>query len=244
MAILFILSIILYSCKFISSDVFDQLTKEGKSLFDSSIIKGEMTRICTCQEQRECYIIMKKQARECIDECWDGFGKITKRPDDLKKCFSSKDSMLDGLLDCFEHNVKSCSLTFNSTLQPKHNITEIFRLGVLKVEKSKTELSNTVNLMAPIQHIIDTAGEVAICAKNCFIRKNTPKYCFDVKGCQPKIDEHNAKRTLRRCSRAINWKEEAGETCECSVKAGLEDLEQYCPMFRLMASKALKRSKN
>ncbi|CBK19383.1 Transposase [Caenorhabditis elegans] len=36
----------------------------------------------------------------------------------------------------------------------------------------------------------------------------------------------------------MHWKREAGELCECSVQAGVEELRQYCAMFKLMRRRA------
>uniref|UniRef100_A0AC35U767 CPG4 domain-containing protein n=1 Tax=Rhabditophanes sp. KR3021 TaxID=114890 RepID=A0AC35U767_9BILA len=220
-------------------DVFDKLTSQGRHLLDQANIPGTLIRQCSCVEQEECFEIMKSQVHSCIAPCWKGFNKVTDRPDDLKKCFDSKNDMLVSLLDCFEDNIHSCDDSHaQSIMIPKKNISEVFRLGVLKVESSK---KGSINLIAPIQHIVDAAGEVALCVKNCFIEKNTPSFCFDDKNCQPKLEESDAKKSLRKCTKGINWKSEAGEICECSVKAGLEDLSQYCPMFKLMASRAIRR---
>lgn len=39
--------------------------------------------------------------------------------------------------------------------------------------------------------------------------------------CQPLIMDKKARKSLRRCTKAIDWKKEAGELCDCSVKAGI-----------------------
>jgi hypothetical protein len=77
----------------------------------------------------------------------------------------------------------------------KINITELFKLGVAQVEKTKAQL--TKNLAGPIRKIVDTAGVFGICVKDCFSAKNANGYCFDVKNCQPLLVDKKARKSLR-----------------------------------------------
>lgn len=91
----------------ISADVFDQLTTETRKIINEALIPDALIRQCTCEEQSTCVQEMKTQALECVDKCWNKFNAITKKPEDLRKCFHERDDMLGTLLDCFEHNVDS-----------------------------------------------------------------------------------------------------------------------------------------
>uniref|UniRef100_A0A1I7Y2N1 CPG4 domain-containing protein n=1 Tax=Steinernema glaseri TaxID=37863 RepID=A0A1I7Y2N1_9BILA len=219
----------------VHADVFDQVASQGKGVLNGAYIRGENVRQCSCSEQAQCVENMKAQALECIDPCWKQFTQVTDRPDDLRKCFDTKDHLLQNFLSCFESNVEACVPDQNGPSIPKVNISEILRLTESRLGQKKDQLSST--LVAPIKKIVDAAGDFALCLKTCFLSKNANGYCFDRVGCQPLVAESKAKKSFKQCTRSINWKKEAGELCECAVKAGLNDLNQYCPMFRLMGNR-------
>ncbi|TMS39576.1 hypothetical protein L596_006077 [Steinernema carpocapsae] len=219
----------------VCGDVFDQVASQGRSVLRSAVIQGETVRQCSCQEQAHCVDDMKSQALQCIDPCWKQFTQVTDRPDDLRRCFDTKDHLLQNFLSCFESNVEACVPHQNGPRIQKVNITEILRLTESRLGQKKDQLSST--LVAPIKKIVDAAGDFAVCLKTCFLSKNANGYCFDRVGCLPMIAETKAKKSFKQCTRSINWKKEAGELCDCAVKAGLNDLNQYCPMFRLMGSR-------
>jgi hypothetical protein len=221
-----------------AADVIDQFARQGRELISDSEIKGEKVRQCTCEEQTECVEGMKKQALGCVESCWQRFGEITDHPQDLRKCFNRTDYLFDSFLTCFEHNVDACLKERSDKMIQKVNISELIRLGVERIEKTKVQLTKT--LATPIRKIVDTAGTFGLCVKSCFEKKNASGFCFDKKECQPLVMDRKARKSLRRCTKQIDWKKEAGELCECSVKAGLGELQQYCPMLKLIGSRKQK----
>lgn len=219
------------------SDVIEQLTRQGSALIaDSKIVGGEI-RQCSCEEQRECISEMQEQALACVNQCWSTFGTITAHPDMLRKCFGRADELIHQFVICFEDNVESCLEQRSNVMIQKVNISELFRLGVERIEKTKQQLTRSLS-DGPIRKIIDTASDFGICVKDCFLAKNPDQFCFDRKDCQPLLLDNKAKKSLRQCSKLIDWKKEAGELCECSAKAGITDLEQYCPMLKLIGGRA------
>uniref|UniRef100_A0A915DD40 Uncharacterized protein n=1 Tax=Ditylenchus dipsaci TaxID=166011 RepID=A0A915DD40_9BILA len=206
------------SVRYTAADVIDQLARQSKALIAEAAIQASTS---------DNALVMG-----CIDTCWDRFQEITSHPADLRKCFSRTDSLLEELMTCFEQNVDACLDERAETMIQKINITELFRLGVIQIEKTKTQL--TKNVAGPIKKILDTAGNFGICVKDCFVGKNAHGFCFDSKDCQPLLADKKAKKSLRQCTKLIDWKKEAGELCDCSVKAGLSDLHDYCPMLRLI----------
>lgn len=198
-----------------------------------------MVRQCSCNEQRECTEEMKQQAKDCTVPCFAKFSTITERTEDLKKCFDQKGDILENFLDCFEQRVEGCVEHNHGAMITKTDISAIFRIG----EKRIVHQTETMQaLIAPIRHVIDAAGEFAVCVKDCFLDKNSRGYCFDRKNCQPLVLEKKAKSSFRTCTRKMNWKREAGELCDCSVDAGVAELRQYCAMFSLMGRRHPKRN--
>jgi len=224
----------LFYVKYLAADVIDQFARQGRALIAEAAIQGSSIRQCSCVEQRECVDEMKSQALGCVDSCWNRFEEITSHPSELRKCFSRTDNLLEELITCFEHNVEafSCLDEKADVMIQKVNITELFRLSVLQIQKTKIQL--TKSLAGPIKKIVDTAGNFGLCVKDCFLGKNANGFCFDTKNCQPLLVDKKARKSLRQCTRLIDWKKEAGELCDCSVRAGLSDLDQYCPMLRLI----------
>nr|CAD2189416.1 unnamed protein product [Meloidogyne enterolobii] len=216
-----------------SEDVIDQWTRQGTALIEEAKIVGGQIRQCTCAEQRACIVEMQEQAMGCIDTCWNMFSKITVHPDKLRVCFGRADAIIENFIKCFEDNVDSCLPNFEDKKIPKVNITELFRLGVEKIEKTQKQLTKSLT-DGPIRKIINTASEFGVCVKDCFLAKNPNKFCFDKKDCQPLLLDTKATKSLRRCTKMIDWKKESGDLCECSVKSGINDLHQYCPMLKLI----------
>jgi len=47
------------------------------------------------------------------------------------------------------------------------------------------------------------------------------------------LDEKSeAKKAAKKCSKQINFKQHAGEICECAKKAGVENLNKFCPLVK------------
>jgi hypothetical protein len=214
------------------ADVFSTITKEAHEIVSAAMVKGEKIRQCTCEEQTECVDDLKMQGLDCIDKCWSKLNSITKKPDELRTCFHKADVTLDALIDCFEDNVDSCLEEKKDIQIQKVDIAKLFTLGVEKLNKTKEKLTKT--LAAPLRKIINTVAEFGLCLKDCFLEKNSDGFCFDKKKCQPLIVDKKAKSSLKTCTKIIDFKKEAGELCECSVKAGISDLNQYCPMLKLI----------
>lgn len=214
--------------------MIDQFAKQGRALISEAAIQGTNIRQCTCEEQRVCVDKMKEQAMGCVESCWNSFEEITSHPADLRKCFTRTDNLMEDFITCFEHNVEACLDERSENMIQKVNITELLRLGVERIRRTQNQLTKT--LAGPIKKIVNTAANFGLCVKDCFLAKNQNGFCFDHKDCQPLLVERKARKSLRQCTKMIDWKKEAGELCECSVKAGIGDLDQYCPMLRLIGS--------
>uniref|UniRef100_A0A0R3S6M6 CPG4 domain-containing protein n=1 Tax=Elaeophora elaphi TaxID=1147741 RepID=A0A0R3S6M6_9BILA len=185
----------------------------------TTILTDDDVRTCSCDEQHTCIREMKSQAANCISPCLYKFQQITNQIEDLKACFQQKQQVMIAFFSCFENNINSCVNTKTGPRIPKTNITELLRVIALSITKNVRNMANVIT--SSINPIIDTAGEFAICVKDCFLDKNHDGFCFDRSDCQPSLLVAKAKRTLKRCSHSINWKKELGEFCKCAVDAGL-----------------------
>uniref|UniRef100_A0A0N5A7N7 Uncharacterized protein n=1 Tax=Syphacia muris TaxID=451379 RepID=A0A0N5A7N7_9BILA len=215
--------------------------RESQNVLVDATIPNTYVRQCSCQEQRTCSNEMEQQAIDCLNPCWDRFNGLTERPDQLRKCFDDKSELLQAFLTCFEHNIEGCVQNTNGPMIPKRNISEIFRLGEEAISHKAVSLSQSIPI--GLKKILDAAGDFALCVKNCFLTKNQGGFCFDRYNCQPLIAEKKTKKTLRRCTKTINWKKEAGDLCKCSVNAGISDLKEYCSIFELMSRRRQPRSR-
>uniref|UniRef100_A0A914GW49 Uncharacterized protein n=1 Tax=Globodera rostochiensis TaxID=31243 RepID=A0A914GW49_GLORO len=224
-------------------DVLDQLTKRGQALLVDARMEGIEIRQCTCPEQTECIDEMQMQAIDCVKSCWTTFSAITDQPQKLRTCFVRADVLIDEFVKCFENTVESCLQQREEKMINKVNITEMFRLGIERIEKTKAQLLKSL-ADGPIKKIMDTTSKFGVCVKDCFLAKNPNQYCFDEKDCQPLLVGAKATKSLRKCTKRIDWKKESGELCECSVKAGIADMEQYCPMLKLMGGRPEEKRRN
>lgn len=108
----------------------------------------------------------------------------------------------------------------DTKIQPV-DIDKLFTLSVEHINKTTNKMTKT--LSASIKKILDSVGEFGLCVKDCFIEKNKPEgFCFDRKQCQPLIADKKTRKSLKTCTKQVDWKKEAGELCECTVKAGLK----------------------
>ncbi|KAI1710521.1 hypothetical protein DdX_10578 [Ditylenchus destructor] len=184
-----------------------------------------------CQSAADVIDQFAKQGRALISEAAIQGTTIRQY---LRKCFGRTDHLMEDFITCFEHNVEACLDERSENMIQKVNITELLRLGVERIRRTQNQLTKT--LSGPIKKIVNTAASFGLCVKDCFLTKNQNGFCFDRKDCQPLLVERKARKSLRQCTKMIDWKKEAGELCECSVKAGLGELDQYCPMLRLIGS--------
>ncbi|CAJ0936314.1 unnamed protein product, partial [Mesorhabditis belari] len=237
MRILYSLSTLCFLLRFGEADSGDQLvgsiTKDGSDILKKASTGFGHVRQCSCGEQSECVAEMKRQATECNRPCFERFHKVTSRVDQLFQCFDEKAGIIEGFLGCFETQVDGCVSTMNGPQIPKTDISSIFTFAQNALERKDPTLEA---LLSPIKHILDSAGEWALCLKECFLQRNSHGFCFDRKGCQPKLEERKAKKSFKRCTHKIHWKDQAGDLCHCSADAGLDELNQYCLLFDHMKS--------
>uniref|UniRef100_A0AC34PW86 Uncharacterized protein n=1 Tax=Panagrolaimus sp. JU765 TaxID=591449 RepID=A0AC34PW86_9BILA len=171
-------------------------------------------RQCTCSEEVQCTTEMKSQAMSCLEPCWDKFGAVTKNPEKLKNCFTEKRNFMDLFLSCFEENLQGCSEEFTSQTIPKISLATYFQRAVSRFNNTRNLL---VDSLGPIRRILNSSKGFARCVNKCFLDQNADGFCFDKKNCQPLITDFNAQRALRKCTRKMNWKQEAGSVCDCVV---------------------------
>ncbi|TMS35511.1 hypothetical protein L596_002902 [Steinernema carpocapsae] len=218
----------------------DKAAQEGFSALFNANIPGITVRQCSCEEERKCVEEIKAQVFDCADQCWYKFAEITTRPGELKLCADQKKGLFNDFVDCFETNVNSCVDSPNGPQIAKKDILKMFRIGEEKFAVQKESIMRN-SMVKPIRKVVDTALEFGFCVKECFLAKNQNGFCFDNVGCQPLLTEKKSTSALKKCMKRMDWKKEAGDLCDCSVRAGVESLERYCPMLRLMSSK--RRSK-
>ncbi|KAK0395807.1 hypothetical protein QR680_001439 [Steinernema hermaphroditum] len=225
-----------YSVATTESIPVEKAAQEGFSALFETNIPGVTVRQCSCDEERKCVQEIKDQVFACGEQCWYKFGEITTRPNDLKQCAEKKRSLFIEFLDCFETYVNACVENKSGPQIPKKDILKMFRIGEEKFATQKDSIMRN-SMVKPIRKVVDTALEFGSCVKECFLAKNQNGFCFDHIGCQPLLTEKKSTSTLKKCMKRLDWKQEAGELCDCSVGAGVQSLERYCPMLRLMSGK-------
>ena len=142
--------------------------------------------------------------------------------------------VFNNFVGCVQTNMHACVQSTSGPMIPKHDLLKMFTYAENKVVSQREALLHNAAIK-PIRSVIETALDFGGCVKNCFMEKNRQGFCFDRLNCQPLITEKRAISTLKRCIKELDWKKEAGELCDCTVKAGVTPLERYCPMLKLMA---------
>jgi len=117
----------------------------------------------------------------------------------------------------------------------KININKFYGLGFDRIQTTLDQLGKHVAL--PLRKIVNTTDNFLMCVKDCFLAKNTDGFCFDQKNCQPLMMDPKASKNARLCDRLNEWKKKGGELCDCSAKAGLGEVKNYCPMLHALAGK-------
>jgi len=207
----------------------EALSRQGTSIIHESL-NGATIRQCSCDEQKICLTELREQTYACFDKCWIIVKPLTNHPDQLKACFSSKEHVLEGFFSCLESNIKSCVLSENGPQIPHADIRRLIANTEKRVVAKSRDILRTLEIHG--KALLEKALEVAGCIKECVIDENTPRgFCFERKGCLPKVDSYDTEFTLKRCMRSTKWKKEAGELCTCSVRAGVSGAQEYCSML-------------
>ncbi|VDM36981.1 unnamed protein product [Toxocara canis] len=212
-----------------------QATHAGMAMLNRATIGGATIRQCSCREQDICISQLKKNSAACIDSCWQNIGRLTPRPADLLACFKRQQPLLESFVSCIGANAHSCVNTENGPQIPKRDIRKLIHLGEESVESQKRELANNAAFQ-PYMRLINAALDFGNCFKSCYLQQHERGFCFDKFGCQPLLQESQAKKMLKKCAKTINWKRGAGDLCECSMHAGLEYV--YCrPLKKILVSR-------
>ncbi|KAI1715613.1 hypothetical protein DdX_07935 [Ditylenchus destructor] len=212
------------------SQVIEQAAEGGKQVL-ASAHTGKTVRQCSCEEQDSCVDEMKGQAAKCFHECWDSadLAKVTNNTDDLKGCFEEKEYVIDEFLTCLHGDMKTCVQDKSGPQIPYTDINKVISAGEKRLGAQAKKFLQTLNTDG--HDLVQTALDVGACIKKCFLKQNGAGFCFDKAKCQPKIEEQEAKKTIKKCVREVGWKKEAGEMCECAMNAGVEKVKPYCQIL-------------
>ncbi|CAB3405968.1 unnamed protein product [Caenorhabditis bovis] len=215
----------------------DQVSKQAIQVLHGSQRDG-IVRQCTCNEMKDCYASSKAQALDCFETCWKQeiqHYKITDNPTSLKACFDAKKPFVDNVIDCFQKKVKACA---EDESQMNKQVREYDYNDMIKrVEDAvNAQINSFMKSIGNenVKQVVNAGKAIALCVKNCFIEKNKDGFCFNRIGCEPQIEDKNAKAAIRQCSRAVQWKKEMEQFCKCSSAAGITGLSSYCGMLNII----------
>uniref|UniRef100_A0A7E4UYM0 DUF19 domain-containing protein n=1 Tax=Panagrellus redivivus TaxID=6233 RepID=A0A7E4UYM0_PANRE len=209
----------------------DQISRQSTQLLTASQ-NGQMIRQCSCEEERKCVGELKDQSFECFHECWHIVKDVTPEVENLGSCFEVKQYIVNNMVDCMQGAMRTCVNHREGKDIPYTDISVFLNKGMETIHKQADTFLATMGGSG--RHLIDTALKIGVCMKDCIIKKNSNGFCFDTANCQSLIETKEATKSLKKCIKNVGWKKEAGELCECSVKAGVKDMEQYCSMLRTM----------
>ncbi|CAD6198111.1 unnamed protein product [Caenorhabditis auriculariae] len=218
----------------------DTVSRSAISVLHGSRRDGTV-RQCSCVEMKDCYSSAKAQALECFEGCWQTITafKLTDRPEELKACFDAKKPFVDQVIDCFQEKVKACAT--DEDAGKTVSVKQYDYMDMIKrVEDAVNDQINAfLRSIASdtVKTVVNAASTVARCVKTCFIEKNKNGFCFDRIGCEPHIEDRNARSAIRQCSRAVAWKKEVEQFCRCSSEAGISGLSSYCGMLNVIGKK-------
>ncbi|UMM26488.1 hypothetical protein L5515_010166 [Caenorhabditis briggsae] len=215
---------------------FFPVSKQAISVLHGSQRSGEV-RQCTCEEMKDCYHQSKLQALDCFETCWKSEikrFKLTDNPDDLKACFDAKKPFVDQVINCFQTKVKAC--TENG--EPGVRVKEYDYKDMIK--RVEDAVNSQINAFLRsigndnVKAVVTAGTAIAQCVKTCFLEKNKDGFCFNRIGCEPQIEDRNARIAIRQCSRSVAWKKEMETFCHCSSAAGINGLSSYCGMLNII----------
>ncbi|ULT93217.1 hypothetical protein L5515_010166 [Caenorhabditis briggsae] len=224
------------AAKFLDQCRFFPVSKQAISVLHGSQRSGEV-RQCTCEEMKDCYHQSKLQALDCFETCWKSEikrFKLTDNPDDLKACFDAKKPFVDQVINCFQTKVKAC--TENG--EPGVRVKEYDYKDMIK--RVEDAVNSQINAFLRsigndnVKAVVTAGTAIAQCVKTCFLEKNKDGFCFNRIGCEPQIEDRNARIAIRQCSRSVAWKKEMETFCHCSSAAGINGLSSYCGMLNII----------
>ncbi|KAI6189062.1 hypothetical protein M3Y98_00421800 [Aphelenchoides besseyi] len=208
------------------------LSRQGTRIIQQSH-DGTTTRQCSCDEQKSCLTEIKQQTYACFDQCW-----LTNHSEQLKSCFSAKEKSARRLSWVLRSEYQQlfpfsiiCVRNENGPQIPNADIRQLIANTERRINAKAKDILRTLDLQG--RELLEKALEVAACIKECVLEKNKGPdgFCFNRKGCLPKVDSYDTEFTLKKCMRSTKWKKEASELCSCSVKAGVNGAQGYCDML-------------
>ncbi|KAI6175255.1 hypothetical protein M3Y99_01978800 [Aphelenchoides fujianensis] len=206
----------------------DKLSKDAGEIL-AEAATNRTIRQCSCQEQHDCITEAKAQLLDCFHDCWHVVKSITNDPEALKNCATQKLPLLENFVQCMEMNMQTCHPSEQGPQISYIDYNKVIASAEGRIRKQTLKLTKSIG--SNVKKLVDAVLDLGVCGKECFLKKNTGGFCFDRKGCQPKIEVSAAVKSLKKCAATVQWKKTAGETCQCAVNAGVSSLQQYCPML-------------
>jgi hypothetical protein len=217
----------------LGADVLAKAGAETKNVLAASKSTGRMIRECSCAEEDQCIQQMEGQIRQCFDTCWQQeqtIPALSKNPQQLKQCFLMKQQLIDQFIGCVKNSGETCVQSKAGPQVPYVDINKLIGTGEQRLRSQAQAFLRSMK--GENQKLVQAAVDVGTCMKQCFMQDNSRGSCFDKAGCNPKLEENLAGPVIKRCARQINWKKQASEMCDCSMRAGVQTLKPYCQILR------------
>jgi hypothetical protein len=201
---------------------------------------GKQIRECTCDESKECMEDMTKQFQGCFSECFDKTAKnegkkFIKDAAETKKCFTDKRLFVHKMIDCVQSDLNTCLKEKDENKKVEYvDINDLLEKGAEKLQKQVDLAFDALGTDG--KEVVDIAMDVGKCMRTCFTKKNSDGYCFDKKGCQPKLESKETGSTIKNCLKSVEWTKHAHQTCECTVNSGVEEMDRWCQVIDTIAS--------
>uniref|UniRef100_A0A914WTL3 Uncharacterized protein n=1 Tax=Plectus sambesii TaxID=2011161 RepID=A0A914WTL3_9BILA len=208
------------------------------SLFLAAHAQGQV-RQCSCPETKKCLTDLKKIGDDCVNSCWGTVSAITSKPQDLRKCFSNKNNVIESYVDCFVDNMNGCVDSPNGPQIAKQDFELIITTAEQRIRKTVEKTLNDFGSenQETLKDVIAVGEKFGACAKDCLRKKIGKDFCLTNYQCQPKVPgEAKAKELLQTCQNKQDLKRHAGEVCDCALAAGVSALQSYCPVLELLGS--------
>ncbi|KAJ1374203.1 hypothetical protein KIN20_036836 [Parelaphostrongylus tenuis] len=201
----------------------DTLTEGAMQMLEWSELDTRISQ-CSCIENKECVKSMQEQITQCSDLCWPVLSKIgdkiTRRPEALRDCISSKMITINSFITCLSNTLNSCVSTSRRPQITEIDLHKLFVLSEAAVNATSADMLNS-ELMADLRPLVDAAIQFGGCVKQCFIEeKNSDGFCYEKKRCQPLITKRNLRIALRSCLVKIDWKQNVADLCQCAQDVG------------------------
>jgi len=185
-----------------------------------------MVKQCQCKDIEPCKERYMDAVEPCLDSCRHHIISLGGNYEQVKQCFTPKESLLKAAMKCTENqHANACSKQSTIQFIPKRYAQTLENAAMAEVDRMISRMG--LDKSPPAKKLVSTSKKLFGCVKQCMSKRENCEKRLNC-GLQLPSDQVIVQNT-KRCAMNSGFNTaNAQQMCHCAAKAGVKDLKSVC----------------